>query len=185
MRLATAALCAALLAGCSLLPRPDHTAPRVIEPVLPATEAVTDAEDAVGVRLAELSAREHLQFQLIHRKADGQLVRDGEWSWSTTPDRYLADALTAAVAADPTVRVLRSPDAIELRLTITAFEFAHTEGAERAVVTTLVEVTDPAGNSKIEQRSVAIDVSDDQRAIAMGTALSELSTQILVYARGG
>ena len=79
--------------------------PQLLEPPLaePARQ-VTKAPNAVPVRVLDTEARGHIGRRVLHQQADGELIEDSVWRWSSAPDRYLDTALRLEVAASPDVR---------------------------------------------------------------------------------
>ena len=103
--------------GCQLK-RPDVTPARMIEPLLiepvsppmPASSANPDhrAAELLAVRLLETQARDHIGRRVLHQEANGELVEDAAWRWSSAPARYLDSALRLAFESTPGVRLVDS-----------------------------------------------------------------------------
>jgi hypothetical protein len=135
--------------GCQLK-RPDVIAVRMIEPLLiepagqptPAASSNSDrrAADGMAVRLLETQARDHIGRRLLHQEANGELVEDGAWRWSSAPARYLESALRIAFESTPGVRLVDSGNVAAMAVTLTAWHLESTDrvrliGAVELVVT--------------------------------------------------
>jgi hypothetical protein len=113
------------------LKRPDVIPARMIEPRLvdpenrppqpPSASQGRPAADAVSVRLAETQARAHIGPRLLHQEADGELVEDAVWRWSSAPARYLDSALRLAFESSPDVRLVDSANACTMAVTLIAW----------------------------------------------------------------
>jgi hypothetical protein len=132
------------------LKRPDVIHGRMIEPRLidpgnqpsapPSATQRTPAADAIRVRLVETQARTHIGRRLLHQEADGELVEDAVWRWSSAPARYLDSALRLAFASSPDVRLVDSGTAPAMAVTLIAWhlesgEGVHLVGAVELVIT--------------------------------------------------
>jgi hypothetical protein len=87
--------------GCQLK-RPDTLPSRMIEPQMeaPAKPAVAGL-NVMFVRLLDTQARAHIGRRLLRQEADGELVEDSVWRWSSAPDRYLDTALRLELTSRP------------------------------------------------------------------------------------
>jgi hypothetical protein len=146
--IALAVLLAAVGAGGSAcrLRRPDVIAARMIEPQLiepasqpstPATRLANGGAEAVPIRLLETQARSHIGRRLLHQAADGELVEDAVWRWSSAPPRYLDSALHLAFASSPDVLLVDSGDAEAMSVTLITW---HLETASSVQLVGAVEV---------------------------------------------
>jgi hypothetical protein len=121
-RCSVAVLAWLALCGCQLR-RPDTVPSRMIEPELSGEPAPQDSGTAaVQVRLLETQARAHIGRRLLHQRPDGELIEDAVWHWSTAPDRYLDTALRLELAGHGAVRIVDSPNAIVLAVTLLAWQ---------------------------------------------------------------
>ena len=136
--------------GCGLgcqLKRPEVTAARMIEPLLiepvsqptPASSANLDhpAAELLAVRLLETQARDHIGRRLLHQEANGELVEDAAWRWSSAPARYLDSALRLAFESTPGVRLVDSGNVAAMAVTLTAW---HLESTDRVRLVGAVEL---------------------------------------------
>ncbi len=94
------------------------------------------------IRLLETQARTHIGRRLLHQEADGELVEDAVWRWSSAPARYLDSALRLAFASSPNVRLVDSANATTVDVTLIAWHLesagsVHLIGAVELVVTSL------------------------------------------------
>lgn len=132
------------------LKRPDVIPARMIEPQLvdPADQPADPssatqrrpAAEAIPVRLAETQARAHIGRRLLHQEADGELVEDAVWRWSSAPARYLDSALRLAFASNPDVRLVDSGNASAMGVTLIVWHLEsrgglHLVGAVELVIT--------------------------------------------------
>ncbi len=135
--------------GCQLK-RPDVMAVRMIEPLLieaasqptPPSSSNADhpAAEVLAVRLVETQARDHIGRRLLHQEANGELVEDIAWRWSSAPARYLDSALRISFESTPGVRLVDSGNVTAMAVTLTAWHLESTDrvrliGAVELVVT--------------------------------------------------
>jgi hypothetical protein len=112
-----------LALGACQLRRPDTVPSRMIEPELSGDRAPQDSGSAaVQVRLLETQARAHIGRRLLHQRPDGELIEDAVWRWSTAPDRYLDTALRLELSGQGAVRIVDSPNAMVLAVTLLAWQ---------------------------------------------------------------
>jgi ABC-type transport auxiliary lipoprotein component len=118
--------------------------PRLVDPgsqpPAPPSASQRPAADAIPVRLAETQARAHIGRRLLHQEADGELVEDAVWRWSSAPARYLDSALRLAFASSPDVRLVDSGNAPAIAVTLIAWHLesgggVHLVGAVELVIT--------------------------------------------------
>jgi hypothetical protein len=141
-------------------------------------EPVPNASDAVTVRLLDTQARSHIRHRLLHRKADGELVEDSIWSWSSPPHRYLDTALYMAAASDPKVDLVDTSDAPTLAVTLIAF---HVEST-RLVAAVELRIKDREQRLKTQVVKVEEPVDSElpgNLAVAAGDLLLRLATNCL------
>ena len=84
------ALCAA--AACQLKLKGPETVPsRMIEPQFEEPDRDRDvappSTNAAQIRLLDTQARGHIGRRVLHQQANGELVEDAIWQWSSAPDR--------------------------------------------------------------------------------------------------
>ena len=91
---------ASIGAAACQLKRPDTVPGRMIEPQLeePAKQQAGPT-DATIVRLLDTQARGHIGRHILRQLADGELIEDPVWRWSSAPDRYLDTALRRELMA--------------------------------------------------------------------------------------
>jgi hypothetical protein len=125
------ALIAALAGGGSgcQLRRPDVPPVRMIEPQLPepASPAPSarqggSAADATPIRLVDTQARGHIGRRLLHQQANGELIEDPIWRWSSAPGRYLDSELRLALSSSPDVRLVDTGNASVMAVTLIAWQ---------------------------------------------------------------
>jgi len=108
--------------GCQLK-RPDTVASRMIEPQFENPPAKSDpAPKTTTIRLMDTQARSHIGRRLLRQLADGELVEDPVWRWSSAPDRYLDAALRLEVTSRPDVRVVDAPGVPTLAVTLVTWQ---------------------------------------------------------------
>ena len=120
--------------GCQLK-RPDVIPVRMIEPLLiepvsqpsPTTSDHRSA-DGLAVRLLDTQARDHIGRRLLHQEANGELVEDASWRWSSAPARYLESALRIAFESTPNARLVDSGNVAAMAVTLTAWHLESTSG---------------------------------------------------------
>lgn len=121
-RCSVAVLAWLALCGCQLR-RPETVPSRMIEPELSGERAPHDSGTAaVQLRLLETQARAHIGRRLLHQRPDGELIEDAVWRWSTAPDRYLDTALRLEFSGHGAVRLVDSPNATVLAVTLLAWQ---------------------------------------------------------------
>ena len=148
------------LAGlaCQLqLRRPKTMASRMIEPQLDTSVGRgRSAPTAAAIRLLDTQARGHIGRRVLHQQADGELVEDPVWRWSSAPDRYLDTALRLELTSRPDIRLVDNANAPALAATLLvwqlesagtpqlagAIEFQVT-GADRVVRAEVVKESEP------------------------------------------
>jgi len=122
--------------GCQLK-RPDVIPVRMIEPLLiepvippaqPSSNSDNRAADVLAVRLLDTQARDHIGRRLLHQEANGELVEDASWRWSSAPARYLESALRIAFESTPNVRLVDSGNVAAMAVTLTAWHLESTSG---------------------------------------------------------
>ena len=104
--------------GCQLK-RPDTVPSRMIEPQIeqPAKPRVVGL-NVTFVRLLDTQARAHIGRRVLRQEADGELLEDPVWRWSSAPDRYLDTALRLELTSRPDVRLIDAADAPALAVTL-------------------------------------------------------------------
>ena len=154
--------------GCALR-RPETTPLRTIEPQLgegpaPHGQSVSGAD----IRLLDTQARAHIGRRLLHQLAQGELIEDPVWRWSSGPDRYLDTALRLEFAANRATRLVDAVDAAVLAVTLLAWQIegegsarllAAIElrfiGTDRAVRTHVIRDTEPVSGGLPGDLSIA------------------------------
>jgi len=123
--------------GCQLK-RPDTLPSRMIEPQMeaPAKPAVAGL-NVMFVRLLDTQARAHIGRRLLRQEADGELVEDSVWRWSSAPDRYLDTALRLQLTSRPDVRLVDAADAPALAVTLLGW---HLESAATTQLVGIIQV---------------------------------------------
>lgn len=130
-----------LALGACQLRRPDTVPSRMIEPELSGEVAPQDSGTAaVQVRLLETQARAHIGRRLLHQRPDGELIEDATWRWSTAPDRYLDTALRLELSGHGAVRIVDSPNAMVLAVTLLAWQL-EADAATRLLGAIEVRIT--------------------------------------------
>ena len=144
-----------LLSGCL---RGDAPAPRLLGPLpdaRPATTARDRAHDLV-VRLGLVEGGAPATIELLHHRADGEVVRDPAWRWSEPPIAVWRRALMAA-APQGGVTLVDSPDAAAVSSTL--LRFGTLRGADGATAMSIVaEIVVTRADHRIEAVTVAKQV---------------------------
>jgi hypothetical protein len=176
-------------AGCQLR-RPEVIPARMIEPQLVDVEPLASARpgptaaDAIPVRLLETQARAHIGRSLLRQEADGELVEDAVWRWSSAPTRYLDSALRVAFASSPDVRLVDSGNATAIAVTLIAWHLesassAHLVGAVELVITS----TDRTVHAQVIRGSEPVSSElPGNLAAAAGHLLQKLASDSLTQA---
>ncbi len=112
--------------GCQLK-RPDTVPSRMIEPQIeqPAKPRAVGL-NVTFVRLLDTQARAHIGRRVLRQEADGELVEDPVWRWSSAPDRYLDTVLRLELTSRADVRLIDAADAPALAVTLVGW---HLESA--------------------------------------------------------
>jgi hypothetical protein len=160
-RLPHAIVAGVVLAACTAasacaLRRPDTPVVRMLEPQLVEMPAAAPAPGAIPIRLLDTAARSHIGRRLLHRRADGELVEDRVWRWTSRPDRYLDSALRLALASSPGVTLVDAGAAPTMAVTLLEWDLdessegqlagaleIETTDADRVVRTEVVRRTQP------------------------------------------
>jgi hypothetical protein len=168
------------LAGVACqLPRPDTTPVRTIEPELVEPARQAPSSTSVPIRLLETQARGHIGRHVLHRQADGELVEDGVWRWSSTPDRYLDTALRLELSSSSTVRLVDASSAPALAATLLEW---HLESAPENKLVGAIELrfigADRGVNTQVLRASEAVSGElPGNLAAAAGRLLHHLATE--------
>jgi len=189
-RCSVAVLAWLALCGCQLR-RPDTVASRMIEPQLSGEPAPQDSGTAAcQVRLLETQARAHIGRRLLHQRPDGELIEDAVWRWSTAPDRYLDTALRLEFSGHGAVRLVDSPNATVLAVTLLAWQLegdaatrllgaieVRITAADHVIRTEVVRDTEPVSGALPGDLSVAagrllrrLSSAVSKRVLASGNA---------------
>jgi len=178
--------------GCQLK-RPDVVNARMIEPHLiepddaataSSSSSPTQAKQAAGaiaVRLLETQAREHIGRRLLHQEANGEIVEDLAWRWSSAPSRYLDSALRLAFSSSPSVRLVDSGNVLAMAVTLIAWHLDATNGVRLVGAVEVVTIsTDRSVQSHVIRGSepVSAELPGDL-ATAAGRLLQTLASQSL------
>ena len=165
--------------GCQLK-RPDTLPSRMIEPQMdaPAKPAVAGL-NVTFVRLLDTQARAHIGRRLLRQEADGELVEDSVWRWSSAPDRYLDTALRLELTSRPDVRLVDAADAPALAVTLLGW---HLESAATTQLVGIIQVQLTAVDRTVREEVVkeSEPVSGElpgNLAIAAGRLLRRLASE--------
>ena len=124
------ALCAA--AACQLK-RPDTVPSRMIEPQFEEPHrdggVPPPSTNAAPLRLLETQARGHIGRRVLHQLANGELVEDAIWRWSSPPDRYLDTALRLELTTRSDTRLVDAATAPSVAVTLLAWHLDATGGS--------------------------------------------------------
>jgi hypothetical protein len=148
------------LAGlaCQLqLHRPKTMPSRMIEPQLDTSASrERTAPTATAIRLLDTQARGHIGRRVLRQQAEGELVEDPVWRWSSAPDRYLDTALRLALTSRPDVRLVDNANAPALAVTLIVWQLESADvprlagaielqltGADRVVLAEVVKESEP------------------------------------------
>jgi hypothetical protein len=188
-----ALLASAGASGCQLK-RPDVIPARMIEPRLiePDPQSASPASPnqanrpagALAVRLLETEARAHIGRRLLHQEANGEIVEDPAWRWSSAPARYLDSALRLAFSSSPDVRLVDSGNAISVAVTLIAWHLEATNGVR---LVGAVEVVTTGTDRSVQEHMirgsepVSAELPGDL-ATAAGRLLQTLASQSLARA---
>ena len=179
-------LAAGVLVGsaCSLR-RPDVLPARMIEPEIPEQPAQAvpaervPASSVVAVRLLETQARAQIGRKLLHQRADGELVEDPVWRWSSMPARYLDSALRVALTSSTELRLVDTPNVPTVGVTLTAWRIEGGTSTRLAGAIELVVVAEDRTVRTLVLRAsepVSSELPGDLAA-ATGRLLRTLSDQ--------
>jgi hypothetical protein len=176
--------------GCQLR-RPDVITARMIEPRLiepddSATASSSSHQEnravgAIPVRLLETQARAHIGRRLLHQEANGEIVEDPAWRWSSAPSRYLDSALRLAFSSSPGVRLVDSGNAMAIAVTLVAWHLDATNGVRLVgAVEVVTTSTDRSVQAHMIRGSepVSAELPGDL-ATAAGRLLQTLASQSL------
>jgi hypothetical protein len=181
--------------GCQLK-RPDVIPARMIEPLLiepviaptPQSSNVDNrAADVLAVRLLETQSRDHIGRRLLHQEANGELVEDAAWRWSSAPARYLESALRIAFESTPRVRLVDSGNVVAMAVTLTAW---HLESTDRVRLVGAVELVVTGSDRTVHDHVIrgSEPVSSElpgDLAAAAGRLLQRLASASLTRVSGG
>ena len=139
------ALCAA--AACQVkVKRPETVPSRMIEPQFeepdPGGGLAPPSTNAAQIRLLDTQARGHIGRRVLHQQADGELVEDAIWRWSSAPDRYLDTALRLELTSRSDVRLVDVATAPSVAVTLLAWHLDAT-GGTRLVGAVELQYTGP------------------------------------------
>jgi hypothetical protein len=119
--------------------------PLLVEPASQPTPPSSPNSDhgaagVLAVRLLDTQARDHIGRRLLHQEANGELVEDAAWRWSSAPARYLESALRIAFESTPSVRLVDTGNVAAMAVTLTAWHLESTDhvrlvGAIELIVT--------------------------------------------------
>ena len=144
--------------ACQLeLHRPKTLPSRMIEPQLDTSASRgQSAPTATAIRLLDTQARGHIGRRVLHQQADGELVEDPVWRWSSAPDRYLDTALRLALTSRPDVQLVDNANAPVLAVTLLVWQLESADvprlagaielqltGADRVVRSEVVKESEP------------------------------------------
>ena len=174
-------------AGCQLR-RPDTVTTRMIEPQLVAAKPADAAAKTASVRLLDTHARGHIGRPILHLRADGELVTDPVWRWSSAPDRYLDTALRLAISSSPNVRQVDTAGAQALAVTLVAWHLETSAADTRLVGAIQIQLTGTNGVVREEIIRDTEPVSNPlpgDLAAAAGRLLGRLAGSACARAAGG
>jgi hypothetical protein len=177
--------------GCQLK-RPDVITARMIEPRLiepddpatassPSPNQANQAAGATSVRLLETQSRAHIGRRLLHQEANGEIVEDLAWRWSSAPSRYLDSALRLAFSLNPGVRLVDSGNVMAMAVTLIAWHLEATNGVRLVgAVEVVTTTTDRSVHAHVIRGSepVSSELPGDL-ATASGRLLQTLASQSL------
>jgi hypothetical protein len=174
------ALCAA--AACQLR-RPDTVPSRMIEPQFEEPDrgggVAPPSTKAVPIRLLDTQARGHIGRRVLHLQANGELVEDAIWRWSSAPDRYLDTALRLELTTRSDVRLVDVATAPSVAVTLLAWHLDST-GGSRLVGAVELQYTGPDRVVRSQVVRAAEPVSDPlpgNLASAAGRLLRRLASE--------
>ena len=173
--------------GCQLK-RPDTVQTRMVEPQMeaPAKRPVA-ALNVQYVRLLDTQARAHIGRRVLRQEADGELVEDAVWRWSSAPDRYLDTALRLELTSRPDVRLVDSANTAALAVTLIAW---HLDSASTPQLVGVVQVQLTAVDRSVREELIkeTEPVSDGlpgNLGIAAGRLLQRLASESIVRITSG
>ena len=179
------------LVACELR-RPATPPSRVLEPQLlepqlaEHPETVAKSPDAVSIRLLSTESRGNFGRRLLHRQADGELVEDPVWRWSTSPDHYLDTALRLEVASSPKLRLVDAADIPTLAANLLALSLES--GGTRLIGAVEFEMTgtNRVVHAQIVRASESVsDVLPGDLSAAAGRLMRHLASEGLSFALSG
>lgn len=166
-------------AGCQLK-RPDFPPNRMIEPQLATVPASgSTAPTAAAIRLLETQARTHIGRRLLHQRADGELIEDAVWRWSSAPDRYLDTALRLAFESSADIRLVDSMNVPVLAVTLLAWQL---EGDNDTRLSAAIELRLTGTDRRVHTQLIRADEAvsgglPGTLSIAAGHLLSRLASE--------
>ena len=159
--------------------------PQLLEPQLAAhPETVAKNPDAASIRLLSTESRGNFGRRLLHRQADGELVEDPVWRWSTSPDRYLDTALHLEIASSPKLRLVDVGDVQTLAANLLALSL-ESSGGTRLIGAVEFEMTgtDRVVHTQIVRASESVsDVLPGDLSAAAGRLMHHLASEGLSFA---
>jgi uncharacterized lipoprotein YmbA len=165
--------------ACSLK-RPDTVQSRMIEPRIEApTKSQVAALNVENVRLLDTQSRSHIGRRVLWQQADGELVEDPVWRWSSSPDRYLDTALRLELTSRADIQLVDAASAPALAVTLLAWQL-ESAGTPRLVGTIEVQFTaaDRVVRAQVvsENEPVSMELPGDLAAAA-GRLLRRLASE--------
>jgi hypothetical protein len=177
------------LVSCQLR-RPTTVPSRVIEPQLlepllaEQSGAVAKNPSATSIRLLPTESHGNFGRRVLHRQADGELVEDPVWRWSTSPDRYLDTALHLEVASNPALRLVDAGDVPTLAANLLAWSL-ESSGGTRLIGAVEFEMTgrDRVVHTQIVRGSESVsDELPGNLAASAGRLMRHLASEGLGFA---
>jgi hypothetical protein len=165
--------------GCQLK-RPNTAPSRMIEPRMeePAKPQAAGL-NVTFVRLLDTQARAHIGRRVLRQEADGEIVEDPVWRWSSAPDRYLDTALRLELTSRADVRLVDSAAAPALAVTLVNWHL-ESAGTARLVGVIQVQLTSVDRTVREEVVTESEPVSGElpgNLAAAAGRLLHRLASQ--------
>ena len=177
------------LISCQLR-RPTTAPSRVIEPQIlelqPAEQsgAVAKSSSATSIRLLPTESSGNFGRRVLHRQANGELVEDPVWWWSTSPDRYLDTALHTEIASNASLRLVDAGDVPTLAANLLAWSL-ESSGGTRLIAVVEFEMTgrDRVVHTQIVRGSESVsDELPGNLAMAAGHLMRHLASEGLSFA---
>jgi hypothetical protein len=152
----------------------------MLEPQVPELKESADPASLMPIRLLDTQSRAHIGRHLLHQEADGELVEDLVWRWSSAPDRYLDSALRLSASAAG-VQLVDTGNAPTIGVTLIAWNL-ESAGGQRMVgaVEVALIAADRSVRTQIIRRSEPVSSElPGNLAGAAGRLISSLAVESL------